>query len=331
MMKPVKDVDTIVRQAFQSKTDDIPNFPYTETPILPRAVYRKGLSSKERLQCLPGMDPIVVIKQPVYYRSRPPGIITPPGLLRSTWILANGAWTQVEDRAAPPEQAIRFDRWVERACFQYHAPDGSQLCSNIVEHAEPAKAAGALWAHGMPQLAFSTDALYLKASTSAKPTPKSIHQCLQPAVIEDICQHTTSRAYNKRVASALESSTLDTWEWDGKSKLVRFHNIPRRRNFIPQECRDCPCDISLICDERVTEQKFKSNTRIVDDCWRYKGNNEESTNRKNEYWTGKTTFKVIGKADDGIKQHHEPNPCAITLCSQCDGMDVIGLDDLFIP
>ena len=40
---------------------------------------------------------------------------------------------------------------------------------------------------------------------------------------------------------------------------------------------------------------------------------------------------MIGKADDGIKQHHEPNPCAITLCSQCDGMDVIGLDDLFIP
>ena len=123
--------------------------------------------------------------------------------------------------------------------------------------AETAKAAGALRALSMPQLAFSTDALYLEASTSAKPTPKSIHQCLQPAtrvintlvriahggsqgvttaVIEDICQHTTSRAFNKRVASARESSISDTWEWDGELKLVRFHNIPRRRNFIPQEC-----------------------------------------------------------------------------------------------
>eukprot|EP00435_Cladocopium_sp_Y103_P038752 s1874_g10.t1 len=350
MMQPGTDVDTTVRQAFQSKTDDIPNFPHTETPILPRVVYRKGLSSKGRLQCFPGMDPIVVIKQPVYYRSRPPGIITPPGLLRSIWILANGTWTKVEDRASPPEQAIRFDRWVERACFQYHAPDGSQLCSSITE---TAKAAGALQALGMPQLTFSTDSLYLEAMTSANTTPKSIHQCLHPAtrvintlvriahggsqgvstaVIEDVFQHTTTRAFNKRVAAAQESSISDIWDWDGKSKLVRIHNVPRRRNFIPQECGDCPCAASLICEERVTEQTFKTNTRTVEDCWRYKGDNEESSNRKNEYWTGKTTFRVIDGCEvEGTKPHHEPKPGAITLCINCDGMDVIGLDGVFVP
>ena len=48
IVTPGTDVDTTVRQAFQSKTDDIPNFPYTETPILPKEVYQKRLTSKER-------------------------------------------------------------------------------------------------------------------------------------------------------------------------------------------------------------------------------------------------------------------------------------------
>ena len=95
------------RQVFQSKTEDIPNFPYTETPILPKEVYRKGLTSKEKLQYLPGMDPIFVVKQPVFYRPKPPGLIVPPDVLRSIWVLLNGAWTKVEHRASPPEQAIR--------------------------------------------------------------------------------------------------------------------------------------------------------------------------------------------------------------------------------
>ena len=68
MLQPSTDVDMTTRQVFQSKTDDIPNFPHTEIPILPREVYRKGLTSKEKLQFLPGMDPIFVVKQPVFYR-----------------------------------------------------------------------------------------------------------------------------------------------------------------------------------------------------------------------------------------------------------------------
>ena len=42
MLQPSTDVDMTTRQVFQSKTEDIPNFPYTETPILPKEVYRKG-------------------------------------------------------------------------------------------------------------------------------------------------------------------------------------------------------------------------------------------------------------------------------------------------
>ena len=132
MLQPSTDVDMTTRQVFQSKTEDIPNFPYTETPILPKEVYRKGLTSKEKLQYLPGMDPIFVVKQPVFYRPKPPGLMVPPDVLRSTWILLNGTWTKVEHRASPPEQAVRFDRWVERACFQYHSPNKQPLIPETV-------------------------------------------------------------------------------------------------------------------------------------------------------------------------------------------------------
>ena len=40
LVQPTTDVDTTVRQVFQSRTDEVPNFPYTETPILPPEVYR---------------------------------------------------------------------------------------------------------------------------------------------------------------------------------------------------------------------------------------------------------------------------------------------------
>ena len=210
MLQPSTDVDMTTRQVFQSKTEDIPNFPYTETPILPKEVYRKGLTSKEKLQYLPGMDPIFVVKQPVFYRPKPPGLIVPPDVLRSTWVLLNGAWTKVEHRASPPEQAIRFDKWVERACFQYHSPNKQPLIPDTVSqsvsttsthrvmsskhvHAPPAHSSsqrdsGASTPHDRvqhpadsPMLMFSVDALFLDAQTSPSQHPKSIHQCLQPA------------------------------------------------------------------------------------------------------------------------------------------------------
>ena len=38
LVQPTTDVDTTVRQVFQSSTDEVPNFPDTETPILPPEV-----------------------------------------------------------------------------------------------------------------------------------------------------------------------------------------------------------------------------------------------------------------------------------------------------
>ena len=120
MVSPTTDVDTTVRQVFQTKTNEVPNFPYTEIPILPPEVYQKGLSVKEQVRQLPGMDPILVVKTPTFFRRRPPGVSLPNDCLCSTWILAHGKWIKVEDRAHPVQQQDRFDQWVERACFQYH-------------------------------------------------------------------------------------------------------------------------------------------------------------------------------------------------------------------
>ena len=344
------------RQVFQSKTEDIPNFPYTETPILPKEVYRKGLTSKEKLQYLPGMDPIFVVKQPVFYRPKPPGLIVPPDVLRSTWVLINGAWTKVEHRASPPEQAIRFDKWVERACFQYHSPTKQPLIPDTVSqsvsttsthrvmsskhvHAPPAHSSSqrdscastspnrVQHPADSPMLMFSVDALFLDAQTSPSQHPKSIHQCLQPATrvintlmrlvhggsegegwhshsekghsqststpglchkhpesdINDTIPHVKST----RKSQVLDKKNEDYWQWDGKETLIRIHKTPRRQNFVPQDCEDCPCDPRIICDERETEQKFKTNTRVIKDTWRFKGDNHESTNKLNEFWDGK--------------------------------------------
>ena len=53
----------------------------------------------------------------------------PNDCLRSTWILTHGKWIKVEDRAHPVQQQDRFDQWVERACFQYHPSNPSELPS----------------------------------------------------------------------------------------------------------------------------------------------------------------------------------------------------------
>ena len=401
MLQPSTDVDMTTRQVFQSKTEDIPNFPYTETPILPKEVYRKGLTSKETLQYLPGMDPIFVVKQPVFYRPKPPGLIVPPDVLRSTWVLLNGAWTKVEHRASPPEQAIRFDKWVERACFQYHSPNKQPLIPDNVSqsvsttsthramsskhvHAPPAHSSSQRDSRAStprdrvqhpadsPMLMFSVDALFLDAQTSPSQHPKSIHQCLQPATrvintlmrlvhggsegegwhshsdkghpqststpglchkhpesnINDTIPHVRST----RKSQVLDKKNEDYWQWDGKETLIRIHKTPRRQNFVPQDCEDCPCDPRIICDERETEQKFKTNTRVIKDIWRFKGDNHESTNQLNEFWTGKSTFKVLANAEviDGGK-NCKVNQGVITLCTHCNELNTIPITDVFVP
>ena len=84
---------------------EVPCFPYTETTVLPQVLYRAGLSA------------------------------LPPGrYLRSTWILREGQWHQMEDRARMPDTPAKFDRYVERAVFQFH-PVRGQLRSAAVSEA----------------------------------------------------------------------------------------------------------------------------------------------------------------------------------------------------
>ena len=120
IVAPTTDVDTTTRQLFQTKSNDVPNFPYTNTPVLPPAVYRQGMTGKIGLQQVPGVDPIFVAKTPVLYRRAPSGSGVSSDCPRSTWILSNGVWRQVEDRVPRYQRSDRFDQWVERACFQYH-------------------------------------------------------------------------------------------------------------------------------------------------------------------------------------------------------------------
>ena len=389
MLQPSTDVDMTTRQVFQSKTEDIPNFPYTETPILPKEVCRKGLTSKEKLQYLPGMDPIFFVKQPVFYRPKPPGLMVPPDVLRSTWILLNGTWTKVEHRASPPEQAVRFDKWVERACFQYHSPNKQPLIPDTVPQSTSTtstqRVSSSTYAHAQtahssshrdsgvsarnsrvkhpadpPMLMFSVDALFLDAQTSPSQHPKPIHQCLQPAtrVINTLMRlkivHGESEGWHShstgacqkhpeisdniphvsptRKSQGLSKKNEDYWQWEGEETLIRIHKTPRRQNFVPQDCEDCPCDHRIICDERETEQKFKTNTRVIKDTWRFKGDNNETTNKLNEFWTGRSTFKVLPNAEviDSDKSY-KVNQGVITLCTHCSELNTIPITDVFVP
>ena len=113
--------------------------------------------------------------------------------------------------------------------------------------------------------------------------------------------------------------------------LIRIHKTPRRQNFVPQDCEDCPCDPRIICDERETEQRFKTNTRVIKDTWRFKGDNE-TTSKLNEFWTGKSTFKVLANAEviDGDKSY-KVNQGVITLCTHCSELNTIPITDVFVP
>ena len=112
MVAPTTDVDTTTRQAFQSKTLNVPNFPYTETLILPPQVFAHGFAAREGLPIVQGCDPIFAVKTPVLFRRLPSGTGLPADCLRSTWILVNGRWQNVKDHVPPLQQQDRFDRWV---------------------------------------------------------------------------------------------------------------------------------------------------------------------------------------------------------------------------
>ena len=78
------------------------------------------------------VDPILVVKFLLMLWD-PPSALPPGRYLRSTWILREGVWRQVEDRAVIPDSPVKFDRYVERAVFQYHAVRPALPATPVVE------------------------------------------------------------------------------------------------------------------------------------------------------------------------------------------------------
>ena len=134
---------------------------------------------EEKLQELPGMDPIFVVKTPTLFRTRPAGVKLPADCLRSTWILVHGKWEQVEDRVPPLLQQSRFDKWIERACFQYHHPTSAPIvslpaCASTAARDQFLRAA-TLELDNHPSLTFSTEILFEQAQRPQK-IPFSLHE-----------------------------------------------------------------------------------------------------------------------------------------------------------
>ena len=132
----------------------------------------------------------------------------------------------------------------------------------------------------------------------------------------------------KTIASATECGqdevhVRDEWRWVGDHILERIHNLPRREMFVPSDCDDCLCDHRLIQDWRETQLKFQSNVRMDKSNWRLPGNNGERSSNRNEFWTGKSIFRVL--------RHQEVLPVAscimhdnLMACVNTKGLDIIG-------
>ena len=129
----------------------------------------------------------------------------------------------------------------------------------------------------------------------------------------------------------------DKWIWQDETTLVRVHNTPRRRMFVPKEAEFLPCKLKRFRDVRETYQVFQSSGRTLKDSWRLAGNNIERTNRRNEFWTGTTTFKIISNADlkDLVESGSDVEDRAscqdtVVTCTFDGNMKIIPLDDMFI-
>ena len=134
-----------------------------------------------------------------------------------------------------------------------------------------------------------------------------------------------------RKESKLQQENDDSWEWEDEVTLVRKHRTPRRQRFSPQECDVCPCDIERLADKRQTSQIFRDHTMKVEDNWRMKGDySKNTTNKKNEFWTGMTTFKVMKRDSIGMRKLQSDGTKHVTLCTGCKGMGVLIQENVFI-
>ena len=357
MVSPSVDHKKIDHQIFQTKTDDIPNFPYTQTPVLPRAVFVKGMTGKEGVQDLPNGDCIYVVKVPVYYRRFPPGRYIPSDTCRSTWVLVNGSWNCVEREATPLQQALRFDHWVERACFLYHASKASSspeagAClsqSPFLALANVPWTPDAVLQFSIASL--STDPALLQSQeiplNNCHPATLRVINTLLRLVhggsggqdgasirafgaVQDHFVRLDSKGKNPKT----NKNYRDEWRRDGDT-LTRVHNVPRTQEFVPSEDSHCPVRLSDLSDYRRTEKYYKSGKDTKVDSWRFKGNSVG----KNDPWIGNTTFLIVSNGHRHSPQHEttdnsnnkqKGDVTAIATGIQAWGMNTIAHEHMFI-
>ena len=345
LMKPTHDGITYTKQLQSDRSSKIPTYPYTKIPVVPPEVYLPGHSSKEGLQEIKGADPFVMCRTPKLYRLRPPG--APPGqqYLRSTWILQDSKWEQIEDRVTPALEPVRFDRWVERAFFQFHPIDSH--ISTPSKRVDPTYAQ--LFFSLRPIVQCQTLRQTLRDPTGYLP----IHQCSPSAinVLNTLTRLVHGGSEGCRGSPVIydnfatdpeeqEHAAHDVWELDAMdSTLTRKHWSPRRKAFCPSDAPNCPVDMSRIMDVRVTHRQCKLpdgktlRDRIVDH-WRHQGNGSHTkTDRK---WTGCTTFRLRKKE----KGDEEPSPfvyidecknAAVALCGDAKVLKTIPLNKIKVP
>jgi len=206
----------------------------------------------------------------------------------------NGVWSKVEDHAAPPAQAERFDRWVERACFQWRSPGGKILtpvaaCTHRVSEADPLRTHRVVeavpdhyYTEQDPQPLFSTEPLF---------SDKAVHQYFRSlADLTVPC----GRVINTLLRLVHEGSHGTDFRSDshGGSSFRSTHGRNQYSRVTPASSKRVEtCDQSDIEDE-VTNPDVKTRKEVKyqqqsDDSWEWMDDNtlvrNHRTPRRNRF------------------------------------------------
>ena len=167
------------------------------------------------------------------------------------------------------------------------------------------------------------DALFVDAQTSPSQHPQPIHQCLQPAtrVLNTLMRlvhggsegwHTHSTGAcpkhpeleinnippvsSTRKSQGLGRKNEDYWEWEGEETLIRIHR--RREGRI--SCHRIAKTVPVTLGSFVMKGKLNKSSNPALEWSRTLGDSKETTRKLptlNEFWTGKSTFKVLANAE----------------------------------
>ena len=263
----------------------------------------------------------------------------------------------MEREATPLQQALRFDHWVERACFLYHASKASS-----------SPEAGACLSQSpflaLANVPWTPDAV-LQFSIASLSTDPALLQSQEVPL--NNCHPATLRVINTllrlvhggsggqdgasiRAFGAVQDHFVrldskgknpktnknyrDEWRRDGDT-LTRVHNVPRTQEFVPSEDSHCPVRLSDLSDYRRTERYYKSGKDTKVDSWRFKGNSVG----KDDPWIGSTTFLIVSNGHGHSPQHEttdnsnnkqKGNVTAIATGIQAWGMNTIAHEHMFI-